>query len=142
MSRMLGIDYGLRKAGIALSDEGQTVAFPKGVYPSAWPGIKDTISDILAKETVSEIVIGLPLTLEGEESDMSKKVRAFVEKLRQYFSLPIYFENESFTSKAVSASGAAPPHKIDASAAALILQSFLDRRNQERGTHKKSAPLL
>ncbi|PIR69202.1 MAG: Holliday junction resolvase RuvX [Candidatus Niyogibacteria bacterium CG10_big_fil_rev_8_21_14_0_10_46_36] len=140
MSRILGIDYGLRKAGLALSDEGHKVAFPKGVYPSAWPGIKDVIADILAKETIAEIVIGLPLTLEGDESDMSRHVREFVLHLKEFFNLPIHFENESFTSRAVQSSGAAPPHKTDASAAALILQSFLDRRNQKTGKDIKDIP--
>lgn len=129
MSRILGIDYGTRKIGIALSDEHQKVAFPRGVYPNIWPAIKDTIADILLHENITDIVIGLPLTLEGEESKMSTEVRAFVDKLQEYIRLPLHFENESFTSKAVDAAGAAPPHKTDASAAALILQTFLDRQN-------------
>ena len=130
MSKILGIDFGTKKIGMALSDEGQKVAFPKGVYPNIEPFLRDTIADLILREDISEIVVGLPKALGGEETKTSKAVREFSEHLQKNFRLPFHFEDESFTSRAVETSGAAPPHKTDASAAALILQSFLDRRNK------------
>ena len=128
MTRVLGIDYGTKKIGFALSDEGQKLAFPKTVQPNVWDYVRDAVREFILKENISEIVIGLPVGLNGQETELSDKVRAFAEKLKSEFALPIHFENEVYSSAQVKTEEAAPLHKIDASSAALILQTFLDRR--------------
>lgn len=132
MSRILSIDYGTRKIGFALSDEEQKIAFPKDVQENIFEIVIAYIGNLILKEDITEIVIGLPLNLDGSDNELTKEVRMFTEHLRDYFRLPIHFEDESFTSKAVESSNAAPYRKTDASAAALILQSFLDRRNRKK----------
>ncbi|MBI4114788.1 MAG: Holliday junction resolvase RuvX [Candidatus Niyogibacteria bacterium] len=129
MSKILGLDYGSKKVGVALSDDGQKVAFPKGVYPNVDPLIWEALANLMLQENVSAIVMGLPTALSGEDTETTKEARAFAENIKKHFRLPLRFEDESFTSKAVDTNGAAPPHKTDASAAALILQTFLDRNN-------------
>lgn len=132
MPRILGLDYGRKKIGLALSDPEGKIAFPKSVYPAKWPYIAEYLRDVIDKEDVGEIVIGLPLNLDGTENDISQEVVKFVENLKEYFKIPMHFESEVFTSAAVKTGGAAPSHKIDASAAALILQSYLDRMSAEK----------
>lgn len=131
MTRILGIDYGTKKIGFALSDESQKIAFPKTVQPNVWDYVRDAIRDFILKENASEIVIGLPVGLDGKETELSGKVRKFVEKLKEIFKLPIHFENEVYTSAQVRTFESSPEHKIDASSAALILQTFLDRRRNK-----------
>lgn len=117
--------------GFAISDEGQKLAFPKTVQPNVWDYVRDAIRDFILKENVSEIVIGLPVGLNGNETELSREVVEFTEKLKKEFSLPIHFENEVYSSAQVKTEESAPDHKIDASSAALILQTFLDRRRSK-----------
>ena len=124
MARILGIDYGTKKIGFALSDDGQKLAFPKTVQPNVWEYVRDAVRDFILKENVSEIVIGLPVGLNAHETELSKEVRNFAENLKGEFSLPIHFENEVYSSAQIKTEESAPEHKIDASSAALILQSF------------------
>lgn len=131
MARILGIDYGTKKIGLAISDEEQKLAFPKTVEPNVWDYVRDSIRDFILKENISAIVIGLPIGLDGQETELSAEVRKFAEKLKEVFRLPMYFENEVYTSAQVKTAGASPEHKIDASSAALILQTFLDRRRHK-----------
>jgi len=128
MARILGIDYGTKKMGFALSDEEQKLAFPKTVQPNVWEYVRDAVRDFILNEGVGEIVIGLPVGLNGNETELSREVRDFAEKLKKELSLPIYFENEVYSSAQVKTEESAPNHQIDASSAALILQTFLDRR--------------
>lgn len=129
--RILGIDYGTKKIGFALSDEGQKLAFPKTVQPNVWKYIRDTVRGFILKENVSEIVIGLPVGLNGHETELSNEVRAFAKKLKGDFSLPVNLENEVYTSAQVKTEESASAYQIDASSAALILQTFLDRRRDK-----------
>ncbi len=140
--RYLGIDYGEKRVGIAVSDEGGTFAFPKIVLENRpvvrerWGSkgksehdrhIINEIKNIISSERVSTVVLGLPLNFKGEETRQTKRVKAFAEKLKREISAPIVFENEILSSKQVEKTGASSKDMVDASAAALILQSFLDR---------------
>ncbi|MDX1579746.1 MAG: Holliday junction resolvase RuvX, partial [Gemmatimonadota bacterium] len=90
MPRILGIDYGERRVGLALSDETATIASPlptlkrrKGKRPPVAP-----VARLVEEHGAEEIVIGLPLTLEGEESEWTREVRAFGEKLAERTGRP------------------------------------------------------
>lgn len=131
MSRILGIDYGEKKIGFSLSDEGQNIASPKTTQPNVWKYVKEYMEDLILKENISEIVVGLPLSLRGEETDFGKKVLIFVEKLKENFKLPINLENEIFTTQQAKSTESAPKEKLDASAAALILQTYLDKKKNK-----------
>ena len=131
MPRALGIDYGTKKIGFALSDEEEKIAFPKTTQSNVWTYIRDYINEAILSDDVTEIVIGLPVGLDVKETELSAEVRTFAKRLGETFKVPIHLENEVYTSAAIKTSGAAPPHKIDASSAALILQTFLDRKRRE-----------
>ncbi|TFH66520.1 MAG: Holliday junction resolvase RuvX [Gemmatimonadales bacterium] len=140
--RILGIDFGERRIGLALSD-------PTGTLASPLPTLKrragkrpplTTLIDIVESHGVEAMVLGLPLTLRGEDSEWTRVVRGVGAALSDRTGLPVHFVDERFTSvraeRAVRSLGL-PKNKrekkerIDAAAAVLILQSWLDRRSGE-----------
>lgn len=145
MSRILAVDYGERRIGLALSDPTRMIATPlptllrkRGKRPPI-----QRIVEIAAANEVSAFVVGLPLTLEGNESEWTSEVRAFGEKLAARADLPVAFVDERLTSvaaeRAVRSLGLPRRERerkdrIDAAAAVLILQAHLDalRRSIEQ----------
>ena len=129
--RIMGIDYGTKKIGIALSDEERRIAFPKAVLPNDWMKIEPYFNEAQTKDGVSDVVLGLPVGLDSKETELSREVRNFAEKLKR-LGFSVYFENEVYSSAAVkTAAGVAQPKDIDAQAAAVVLQSFLDRERRK-----------
>lgn len=140
MPRVLGIDYGERRVGLALSDETATIASPlptlkrrKGKRPPVAP-----VARLAEENDVGAIVIGLPLTLAGEESDWTREIREFGRKLADRTGCPVTFQDERMTSvraeRAVRSLGLSrekreEKERVDAAAAVLILQSHLNARD-------------
>lgn len=134
--RYLGIDYGRKRIGIALSDSGGRIAFPKTTLRNQgnhflWQQLKELIE----KEGVSRIVVGIPLGLDMSETETSKMVRKFADDLKKITPLPIEFENEVLTSHMVEKAGVKKEH-TDEAAAALILQSYLDKSRNSKIRNK------
>ncbi len=119
--RYLGIDYGKKRIGLALSDPEGRMAFPAATVER-----EGEILEFIAEKEIAAIVIGLPLGLDGGESDASSRARAFAARLGTSVQLPIAFENEMFTTK-IAEEHSSGEH-ADAAAAALILQSYLDKQ--------------
>lgn len=128
--RFLGIDYGTKRVGLALSDEEGTMAFPKRVVPNSARLVRE-IEDIIKKERVEAIVVGESKNYKGEDNKIMDEVRAFVETMKRQTALPVYFEPEFLTS-AEAAHVQPELAKLDASAAAIILQSYLDKERLKR----------
>lgn len=143
MSRVLALDYGLRRIGVAVTDPTRTIASPlttlkrrEGKRPP-WA----EIARIVEEQEVAEFVVGLPLNLDGEEGEWAAEVREFGAQLARRFERPIHWIDERLTSvmaeRAVRGLGLRKgqreeKERIDAAAAALILQAFL--RAQARPT--------
>ena len=139
MVRVLGIDYGLRRIGLALSDPTGTIASPlETVMRRAGKRPPITKLETIARERDADhLVVGLPLSLDGSESEWCAEVRSVGERLAERLSLEVSFVDERMTSvraeRAVRASGL-PKRKredkrrIDAAAAQLILQAWLAQR--------------
>ena len=139
MPRVLGVDYGERRVGLALSDETATIASPlptlkrrRGKRPPVAP-----VARLVEEHDAVEIVVGLPLTLEGEESDWTREIRDFGEKLGERTGRPVAYQDERMTSvraeRAVRSLGLSrdqreEKERVDAAAAVLILQAYLDAR--------------
>ncbi len=132
--RYLGIDYGSKKVGLALSDEAGTMGFPHGVFPNTGRLIDDVLELIATKE-VGGVVIGDSRDFQGNDNPIAKAARVFGMQLERRTSLPVEFEPEVLTTQEArrnfegvreSGSGSAV---VDAQAAALILTSFLDKKN-------------
>jgi putative holliday junction resolvase len=139
--RILGIDYGERRVGIAISDPTATIAQPLSVLvrrPGKRPPVQ-AVADIAAEHDVSHIVIGLPLTLAGDDSDWTREVREFGDKLAQRSGRGVSFADERLTSvmaeRAVRSLGLRKQEReqkqrVDSAAAILILQAYLDSMKQ------------
>ena len=143
--KFLGIDYGTKRIGVAISDENGTLAFPKEIV------LNDTnamgkIGEILKKENISEIVIGESVDFSGKLNALSARIEVFILELQEKFKLPINKQKEFLTSVEARKGGNSKMQlspsqahskvkqiksgRIDASAAALILQRYLDKRNK------------
>lgn len=132
--RYLGIDYGRRRIGLAVSDAGARIAFPHGtIHHAGNVFVLDQILSVVKRERdMCGIVVGLPLGMEGQETEESQYVREFARELASKTDLPIEFENEMFSSRIVENAGVAKEH-VDESSAAVILQSYLDNKNRVKG---------
>lgn len=139
MGRILGVDYGERRIGLALSDPTAMIAQPLPTLTRR-RGKRPPVAQVarLAEEReVTGIVLGLPLDLEGEENEWTGEIREFGDRLAERTGLPIHYQDERMTSvraeRAVRSLGLSRDQRedkgrIDAAAAVLILQAFLDMR--------------
>ncbi|OGG55185.1 hypothetical protein A3D62_00145 [Candidatus Kaiserbacteria bacterium RIFCSPHIGHO2_02_FULL_49_11] len=128
--RILGIDYGSKRVGVAISDDTTTLAFPKAVLRNSHTLMGELRATVEANG-VSEIVVGKSLNLDLSDNLLMEDIRRFAERLHKETKTPVHFEPEYFTS-VEARKGETPPALVDASAAALILQRFLDKRNNSR----------
>lgn len=125
MTRILGIDYGSKRVGIALSDETKTIAVPYAVLPNDRNLFRD-IKEFCEAREVKSIVMGESRDYKGNPNPIMKQITAFKAELERDLQMPVHLEPEFMTSEhAKRAEGEHP--LLDASAAALILQSFLDK---------------
>jgi putative Holliday junction resolvase len=123
--RYLGIDYGSKRVGLALSDEEGTMAFPYVVLENK-SDLLERMKAIIEKEKVEKIVIGESKNFQGEENKIMLEIKKFADDLKGVVGKEVFYEPEFLSShQAVQIQG--KNSELDASAAAIILQSFLDR---------------
>jgi putative transcription antitermination factor YqgF len=124
--RVLALDYGAARTGVAVSDATGTVARPVGVVERAAsePGL-DRVASLVAEHQAELVVVGLPLTLRGERGAQARETEAFVEALRGRLGVPVETEDERFTTALAQQTGGRAPE--DALAAAHLLQTWLER---------------
>ena len=137
MSRVLGIDYGERRIGLALSDPMGIIAKPLRVIDRK--KTTDYISEILStskEKNANIIVVGLPLTLRGKQSKQTEIVLKFIENLTQLGKIPVVPVDERLSSisakKSLQLQGVKTGHekgRVDETAAAIILQEYLDSQS-------------
>ncbi|OGI92482.1 hypothetical protein A2933_01055 [Candidatus Nomurabacteria bacterium RIFCSPLOWO2_01_FULL_46_18] len=123
--RYLGIDYGTKRIGVATSDEGGTLAFPEVILDND-KNTLESLQKIIEGKNIGEIVVGESVDFKGAPNPISQKIEEFISELEQEFNLPVRKEKEFLTSVEARRFGKA---RVDASAAALILQRYLDRKN-------------
>ena len=123
--RYLGIDFGLKRVGVALSDESCRLAFPHSVLPNNKALIAE-VSRIAKEQKVGTIVVGESKNLDGKDNPLMKEITVFVRTVHKETKKPVYLEPE-FWSSCQAGRWQGKTAKLDASAAAIILQSFLDR---------------
>jgi len=136
--RILAIDPGARRLGLAISDPSETIASPLGVIErSAWKADLQRLRKIVEDSAVGEIVVGRPLTMRGEVGAEAREAERFAARLRAALSVPVVEVDERFSTVAAeramrdAGSRAAQRRaRRDAVAAALILQPYLDRRSR------------
>ena len=136
MARALGIDFGEKRVGLALSDRLKLIASPyKTIDYVSENDLISKIKKIVFEKEIKIFVLGLPLNMKGEDSAQTKKVRKF-KKLLSILSLPIVYEDERFSSiiakNSLVLQNVKTGHnksEIDRSAAAIILQQYLDKNS-------------
>jgi len=143
--RLLGVDFGKRRMGIAISDPMRIVA--RGMETISYYSLDQLwqkFAKIFASHNIERVIIGSPINLNGSESAISADVQEFANQLQEQLQVPVEFWDERFTSKTAQEilhqMGKSPSKnrgKIDKIAAVLILQGYLDRLSAvERGSEK------
>jgi len=132
--RYLAIDYGDKRIGVAICDAAETIASPLAVIEGQRK-LLDKIADLVKSENVGAIVLGLPLNMDGSEGPQAQIIYRFAERLKAHLQIPVHFQDErlsSFSAEDKLASTELTRRKkrkrLDAIAAAEILQSFLDQK--------------
>lgn len=137
MGRILAIDYGSKRTGLAITDPGQIIASPLETVPTH--ELMHYLQAYFDREQVELVVVGHPRQMDNSESESMKQIRFFVGAFKKRFrEIPVEWEDERFTSKmamdamiagGVKKSDRKVKENVDRVSAALILQSFLERRN-------------
>jgi putative Holliday junction resolvase len=124
--KYLGVDFGEKRIGIAISDETGKLAFPHSIIFND-EKLVEKIEKIIKKEGIKEIIIGESKNFKGKPNKIMIKIEKFKGELEERTKLPIFFEPEFMTS--VQAERIQGKNKMqDASAAAIILQYFIDKK--------------
>ena len=140
-ARLLGLDVGSKTVGMALSDVTRTVATPYDtIRRTKFTADAKAIQQVVEKNQVGALVIGLPLNLDGSEGPRTQSTRAFARNLAAHVEVPMIFWDERLSTAAVErhlieadASRKRRAQVIDRMAAAYILQGALDRLSRLNG---------
>lgn len=128
--RYLGIDYGKKRVGIAISDEASEFAFPHAVLENR-DNLLEKVGEICKKEDIRAVIMGDSKNYHQEDNTIMKDVREFKLRIENELKLPVYLEPEFMTSaEAERLQGKNTMH--DASAAALILKSYLEKHESRK----------
>lgn len=124
---------------MAVCDPAETMAFPFDVLQGP-KNLIERIEQVVAGEHIDAIVLGLPLNMDGSQGPQAQEVMAFAERLRRRVRVPVHFQDERLSSfgaqeklQAIGLSKARRRERLDALAAAEILQAFLDGRKADSG---------
>ncbi|MBU3964950.1 Holliday junction resolvase RuvX [Patescibacteria group bacterium] len=131
MPKILAIDYGEKRVGLAAADTETLLPLPLAILDNK--GMKKLIEEIMKicqKEAISEIVVGLPTGLAGKPTKQTEKTKKFIAGLKQKITLPIGEQSEIFTSRQARKmfeEAGIKKRRVDASAAVLILNDYLEK---------------
>jgi len=140
--RILGLDVGRRRVGLAISDASGTLARPLKTLQVTDADLIEVVSSEVLRlagedDGVAMVVVGLPRRLDGSPNEQTVAVEAFVEALRVRLSIPVACEDERLSSREAESRLAVRERdwrkrkaNLDAAAAAVILQDFIDRRDR------------
>lgn len=124
--RKMGIDYGSKNVGIAFTDEAGVMAFPHGVVPNS-PKLLDVVLGLIREKKVAEVIIGHSLDREGKPNTIHAGVEALMLDITLATGVPVYLQPEQYsTQAAIRLQG--KNTQTDASAAAIILDSYITKR--------------
>jgi putative Holliday junction resolvase len=124
MPRILALDHGAARCGCAISDPSGTLATPLGVIerPDTRRGMA-AVARLAEEQCADRVVVGLPLTLSGEQGEQAQAARAFAERLDRRVKVPVELYDERLTTRLAERAGGAADE--DARAAAHLLESYL-----------------
>jgi putative Holliday junction resolvase len=122
--KVLALDYGRARTGVAVSDPTGTIARPVGVVEQAGSELGlQRLAELIGEHEVERVIVGMPLTLRGERGEQARETEAFIEKLAGATDVPVVSFDERFTTDLAEQTPAAAAE--DARAAAHLLSSYL-----------------
>ena len=132
--RALGIDFGLKRVGLAVSDRTGSLVSPlRTLTRTTRDALFDELMEIIQNESIETVVVGLPLSLEGEDTLTTRQARNFAESLQRRVAVPVHLMDERLTSaeaeEELNAAGLRGKRKkmaLDSQAAVIILRSWLE----------------
>lgn len=131
--RVLGLDLGDVRIGVAISDERRRLAVPLGTVRAGAPQDLRAIAELVREHDVSLVVVGHPLSLSGERGEAARRAEAFAEALRAALPVPVELQDERLSTveadralREAGATGRRRRRAVDRSAATVILQAYLD----------------
>ncbi|HEY4507867.1 MAG TPA: Holliday junction resolvase RuvX [Candidatus Paceibacterota bacterium] len=126
--RYVGIDFGTKRVGVAASNEEGTIAFPRMTLPNDDHLLHEVVR-LLRQDEIETVVMGDSRNGKGEENTVMKPARAFADELERC-GLKVLWHPEMYTSAEAARAPGSTAATLDASAAAVMLQSFLDTMNR------------
>ena len=133
--RYLAIDYGDKRTGLAICDHDETIASPLAVIQGQKDLLKK-IADVVETEGVGAIVMGLPLNMDDSQGPQARLIFKFADRLKEHLHIPIHFQDERLSTFSAEEKLAAADFtrgkkkkRLDAIAAAEILEAFLEQKN-------------
>lgn len=130
--RLLGIDYGTRKIGIAMTNEGGDMAFPKAVLANDRHFLS-SLRELVQGGNVEKIIIGESLNRDGTPNEIMQEIRELARTIEREIQIPVEYESEMYSSEAakrLQEEELSSNALIDASAAAIILNGYIDRKKR------------
>jgi putative Holliday junction resolvase len=135
--RYLSIDYGNKITGLAICDQTETIVSPLVALPTS-NDLIGKIIEVIKTENVGALVLGLPLNMDDSVGPQAKKVQAFAEQIKKQIDTPVFFQDERLSTFAAEGkmidmelTRKGRKRRIDALAAAEILQAFLDEKRSK-----------
>ena len=138
LGRILALDHGSKRIGLAISDALQLTAQPFDTWSANDPEIYDRLTELISAQEVERIIVGLPITLSGRESASAEAARRFAADVEAATGLEVELVDERFSTKIAEramieadVSRKGRRNKRDRVAAAVVLQGYLDAKNAE-----------
>ena len=131
--RLLALDLGTRRVGVAVCDELQITARPlAAIKRRSWKELFARVASIIESSQVRGLIIGLPLSLDGSEGSAAQEARSVAEKFRKSLSVPVYLQDERLTTfaarshlKSAARSESEIEREVDSEAAAILLHDYI-----------------
>ncbi|HLD19723.1 MAG TPA: Holliday junction resolvase RuvX [Patescibacteria group bacterium] len=130
MSHYLAIDYGEKNIGIAITVDADNKIVPLTTLSAHSHDFWNGIDECIKENDIATIIVGLPLGMNGEETEQTRKARDFIQTIRARYALPVYEQDERLTSKLVDQLVSQPlrtQEPVDHFVAAQILETYLNR---------------
>lgn len=145
--RFMGLDVGDKRIGIALSDEAGLIASPRDtLHRNGLETDIDSLIELARNEDVGEILVGMPISMDGSEGPQAKKVARFIHALSEHSEIPVVPWDERLTTVAAerallegNVSRGKRRKVIDKVAAAYLLQGYLDYRSARQAEERREA---
>jgi putative Holliday junction resolvase len=132
--RVLGLDLGQSRIGVAISDPHRRLAVPLGTVRTGAPADVKAIAAMVKEHGVTAIVVGQPVSLSGRKGEAADHAEKFAQALRDFLGVPVFLQDERLTTvqaerslKELGMNGRDRRRVVDQAAATLILQAFLDQ---------------